>query len=144
MNTNPVSLTYKMNHLTFNKNLDGISQEESLIEIPNVNSINWIAGHILVSRNNLFRQIGLKDFVGNNVHEIYDRGTKLSDNNTALDLDKIKNLFDESQISILNELQNLNDLKKLDELAFFSFHESYHIGQLGIIRKLIGKPGAIQ
>jgi hypothetical protein len=30
------------------------------------------------------------------------------------------------------------------QLAFFNFHESYHAGQMGILRRLIGLSGAMQ
>ena len=30
-----------------------------------------------------------------------------------------------------------------EQLAVFSFHESYHVGQLGLLRRLLGKKGAI-
>jgi uncharacterized damage-inducible protein DinB len=30
------------------------------------------------------------------------------------------------------------------QLGFLAFHESYHVGQVGVLRRLIGKPGAIR
>jgi uncharacterized damage-inducible protein DinB len=31
-----------------------------------------------------------------------------------------------------------------DQLAFLQFHEAYHIGQAGLLRRLAGKDGAIR
>ena len=36
-----------------------------------------------------------------------------------------------------------DDGTKLDKLAFLQFHEAYHSGQLGLLRRIVGKPGAI-
>jgi hypothetical protein len=133
-----------MNGFCFAKNLVGVSNEESLIEVSNANPVNWIAGHIVISRNNLFKEVGLKEFIDESMDNIYQRGSKLSNKEIVKDITEIKNLFDQSQKIIMDELSGLEDPKKLEQFAFFAFHESYHIGQIGIVRKLIGKEGAIK
>lgn len=75
--------------MAINLNLEGLSHADSLIRpAPDGNSINWVLGHIVTSRNLIFELLG-------------------------------------------------------ETLSFLQFHEAYHTGQLGLQRRLIGKPGAI-
>lgn len=51
----------------------------------------------------------------------------------------------DSQRTLLNGLDQFGDdldAKTGDRLSFALFHEAYHVGQLGILRRIAGHPGA--
>jgi len=44
----------------------------------------------------------------------------------------------------LKEIDLRDDNEKYRMVTFLAFHESYHTGQTGILRRIIGKEGAIK
>ncbi|HRE40526.1 MAG TPA: hypothetical protein PLG90_04260 [Ignavibacteria bacterium] len=138
--------TYKFNLVTLQRNLDGISQEDSLITPSNGGAcINWILGHIMISRNDILELLNQTKIIPEHYEKYYARETNnrviLNPENISVILD----LINKTQDIIMNELENKNDLteKQRKDIAFFGFHESYHCGQIGLLRRVVGKPGAI-
>jgi|GEM_PF-4157679 len=56
----------------------------------------------------------------------------------------LKEMYKNSQPFIMQEVEKLKDKDLLEQLTFLGFHETYHLGQIGLIRKLLGKEGAIK
>lgn len=145
MNTELLT-SYNYNLITIKRNLEGISQEESLITPENGGAcINWVLGHLMVSRNDIFEILGLKKIIPEHYEKYYARET----NNRVIlnpeNISRLMELIEESQNILIKELESRKDLdeKQRKELAFFGFHETYHCGQIGILRRVVGKPGAI-
>ncbi len=68
-------------------------------------------------------------------------------------MEEILAAFDDSQDTILAALERTTEADLAashaketvgQRLAFLQFHEAYHIGQIGLLRRLLGKPGAIR
>ncbi|MCX7877567.1 MAG: hypothetical protein N2510_02880 [Ignavibacteria bacterium] len=125
-------------------NLEGITHDESLVSLNGTNCINWILGHILISRDEVFAILGLKGMCDEKMKEIYKRGIKNFDIHNAIDLNVLLEMFKDSQKMLDEKLKNYTDKEIYGNLLRFAFHESYHSGQLGILRRLIGKKGAIE
>ena len=53
-------------------------------------------------------------------------------------------MYEESQPEIMQGVEKIKDEAALDQLTFMGFHEAYHLGQIGLIRKMLGKEGAIK
>ena len=54
-----IKLIMKYNAFVFNKNLEEISNEDSLTTADDrVNLINWVAGHIVNTRDDLLEDVG--------------------------------------------------------------------------------------
>ena len=54
-------IVFKSSHLVLNRNLKDLTHEESLVTPQGGgNSINWILGHIIVSRDDIRELLGLK------------------------------------------------------------------------------------
>jgi len=60
-------------------------------------------------------------------------------------LEQLKTAFTTSQELILEGIEETvaDNQELVGKIASFMLHEMYHIGQTGIIRRLIGKEGAI-
>jgi len=147
---------FKINHYCIEVNSKEITHEESIIQPgPNVNSLNWILGHIILSRNSIFKLLN-KPSIWPDSHDVfYKRGSSLNQNkDNFLDFNQLLKDFDQTQNLLKKYLGGLTveDFEKpvneketlAQSLSFLQFHESYHVGQTGILRKLLGKEGAIK
>ncbi len=146
---------YQLNHYTVKSNTDGVSQQDSLLQPePAGNYMNWVLGHITVTRNSILELLGQPPVLKDDANR-YARGSEaLKADNNPEPFDKILSAFHRSQEMIDSALAKLDnsDLNRTvadDEtlghkLALFHFHEAYHCGQVGLLRRLCGKPGAIK
>lgn len=145
-------------HLVAARCADGISHEESLA-LPGSqgNCMNWVLGHLIRVYDNvmpLLQQTPLGGF------ERYERGgAPIKNGDEAMDFKELLQAWDESSRRIDEGLSAITS-ERLDQAAPFSptnnpnetvrsllttilFHQSYHTGQMGLLRRLAGRPGAI-
>ena len=148
MNDN-ITSQFDLHTRLFNNVLQGIGEEESYNRFNNSNNIKWLAGH-LVSTRLLFANLsGLSD---DDRFKMFGKGFDRSLDYPSLE--QIKSKWNEIAPSISNGLKNLSpdDLKgkglfetpigddnMKNFIDFVLHHEAYHIGQIGFIRKQLGK-----
>lgn len=146
-NTETVNV-YKFNYRHFQLNLQGITHEESLIAPEKGGAcINWVVGHIVLCRDEIHELIGIPGICEKIYYDKFDEGSDGRVIKNPIELDKMAALYDKSQNTMVETLQNLDlstDAEKLRKLTFYSFHEAYHIGQIGILRRVLGKESAIK
>lgn len=142
-------------------NCDGISDEESL-SAPQAggNCLNWVLGHIVATRNRMLGLVGCDPVWNEKMAEPYRRGSQPISAKNATPLAAILEAVDQSQAALLEALSGLSDedlggsssiqFFKGDAetlgsaLAAFVFHEAYHVGQTGVLRRVAGHEGAIK
>jgi uncharacterized damage-inducible protein DinB len=145
-----------------NANCEGIDQEDSLVAAAQGgNCMNWVLGHIVSTRNGLLSVLGKEAAWTSEKADRYGRGTEpIQDGKEAAALDELLTVFNASQETILKGLAEIpaerfaepapfSPTGKEDEtvgslVAALAFHEAYHAGQLGTLRRLANKPGAVQ
>lgn len=138
-------------------NLDGISDEESLRRPPHGgNSINWALGHIVSYRQVVLELLGEEPVWPKERTEAYGRGSSGDvPGDQVLPLARLMEDLQATTAAIVKRLEALpNDALEApgpnpkqtlgQRLAFLAFHESYHAGQIGLLRRLAGKPGVIR
>lgn len=129
-------------------NTDDVSHEESLAAPSGGgNSLNWIVGHMLVSRDDISEMIGLERKFTNDRFKAYERGTQNVTSENAIDIIELIKLFEGSQQPLEEKIAEIDYSAKPDDLknlTFLAFHEAYHVGQTGILRRIAGKEGAIK
>ena len=149
----PLYEVFNFNTGFFQRALEGITDDETLKIIDeNSNTMLWIAGHLITSRCNVLKLCGSS--LDSPYYEYFKKGTKLQ---SGIKYPSIKTLVDEwIQLSYIMtaELKKLHesDLNKpspfklpvsenniINCIGFLLMHESYHIGQLGYIRRILGK-----
>lgn len=140
-------IVLQSSHMVLNRNLKDITHEESLIApAGGGNSLNWIVGHIIVSRDDIRELIGLDRLCGDDM-KMYDRDTEPVTPDKLMDLGKLIEMYNDGE-GILEEKLKSTDLRDNNEkyrmVTFLAFHEAYHVGQTGILRRVIGKEGAIR
>ena len=154
-----ISRIFDIHHRALAVNLDGITDEAALIEPhPGGNCINWIVGHILISRDAILGLLGQKPIFQNNRTAQYKRGAKVADVGKLVPLSELIEALDASQKKLMTALEKLPEAEAnkpvepagsapktalIDQLTFLQFHEAYHIGQVGLLRRIVGKEGAI-
>jgi hypothetical protein len=148
-------------HAVVGRCLDGLSQEESLIQpMPEGNCSNWVMGHLLCVYDNVLPTLGQAPVGEDGAFKRYGRGScGLKGSEGAMPMMEMMAAWDEAKKRIEEGLAGLTE-ERLDEPAPFSpsgnpnetirsllttifFHQSYHAGQLGMLRRMAGKPGAL-
>jgi uncharacterized damage-inducible protein DinB len=140
---------------------DGVTQDESLIRPePAGNCLNWVIGHLLTVYNNALPLLGQEAVTSKEAIAKYQRGAPpLDDSAKALQISELLALWDEASARFDTGLAAL-PTERLGQPAPFSptgnpnetigtllatvmFHQAYHTGQTALLRRIVGKPGAI-
>lgn len=146
-----------MLHWVTRKNVDGITHDESLVRPQNGgNPANWILGHIVATRDRVLPHLGETPVLGE-YQQLYRRGSHPGAE--ALPFGDLLTALDVSQERMMAGLARLSDEQLAAQapftpgggepgtfaslLATIAFHEAYHGGQLGIVRRMLGKEGAV-
>jgi len=158
--TETLSTQFGMSSFIAAKNLEGITNEESLVRaVPAGNHTNWLVGHIVATRCALLPALRQEPVWGEETVSLYRRGSSGADDAPYLPFDEVVRAFHASQERILAGVASLSE-EELAAPAPFSpgggpetlgslltksaIHEGYHLGQTGILRRVIGKQGAIK
>jgi hypothetical protein len=148
-------------HKVVQLNVDGLTQSDSLIQpSPAGNCLNWVAGHLLCVYENVLPLLGQKPVMDAGTLKHYDRGSApIKRAADAMELSQIMTAWDEASERIDTGLAGLTS-EALEAPAPFSpggdpnetvrsllttilFHQAYHAGQIGMLRRMAGKNGAI-
>jgi uncharacterized damage-inducible protein DinB len=156
MKPNELARLFTLNHHALHRNLDGVTDEEALLQPVSGNCLNWVVGHIVASRNGVLKVLGAEPYWPAEPAGRYARGSApVSENDgSAVPFRELVRAFDGSQERIASALAGVTDADLArphaqdqtvgEWLSFLHFHEAYHIGQTGLLRRLVGKEGAIK
>lgn len=157
-----LGMLFGFTHGVFRQNTAGVTHEDSLRQPqPSGNCINWVGGHLVSSRQGLLALLGAAPTWTQAEQDFYKRGSApVTAAAGAMAWERIAADMDASQEALLGALSKLTAEQLLaplppeknpfkvdcfgENLAIFQFHESYHVGQLGVLRRLLGRPGAIK
>jgi len=148
-------------HRVVQINTEGVTQAESLVQPqPAGNCINWVLGHLVAVYHNVLPLLGQEPVLDPATVKRYDRGSApLRNGADALDISELMAAWDECCKRVDAGLAEFAD-ERLAEPAAASptgnpdetigsllstcWHQAYHSGQLGVMRRIAGKPGAIK
>lgn len=143
-------------HYLLRANLEGISHEASLVRPqPAGNCLNWIVGHIVSSRSSFLPLLGQEAVWSSEKADPYKRDSDpTSDGFAPIAIEEILGDLDRSQELLLAGLPSLTQKRQLEPspvnpfhqkeetigglFAGLAFHEAYHVGQTGILRRMAG------
>ena len=142
-------------------NVDGITQAESLIQPrPAGNCLNWVMGHLLCTYQHVLPMLEQFPVMKASALERYDRGSHpIMNPGDARELSELMRAWDETVKRVDAGLGAL-PASSLSKPAPFSptcdpnetvgsllsailFHQAYHTGQMGLLRRIAGKDRAI-
>ncbi|MEM8962382.1 MAG: DinB family protein [Acidobacteriota bacterium] len=140
-------------------NLDGISHEESMqLQPSGASCVNWIVGHVVRARTEAVECLGHESPVSRATLDAYRPAQPWNpDGALSLDtliahLDSLRDALDAGLAGLTPEgaatKAPFSPTNNPDEtlgslMAVFLFHESYHVGQVGVLRRLLGKAGVL-
>ena len=141
-------------------NTADLTHQDSLVQ-PSTggNCLNWVVGHIVVSRNRILEILGREPVWNDERASRYARSTEpiVGDDDTVAPFDEILAAYEAAQQEIVDGLSEMSpeelsvlepwfgeDAPKAVVLAGLVFHETYHVGQTGVLRRVAGRQGAIQ
>ena len=145
----------------FTRIVDGVSEKESLMPpASSGNCAHWILGHVLDSRNQFLRVLEIEPLYPTDKFSRYARGSKpIAEGEEVLPFSELVDAYNKMQPLLMDRLAGMDEeafkakapyspFDKADEtvgslLAFFAFHETYHLGQAALMRRVVGKPGAV-
>lgn len=134
--------------------LKDITEEEANKQIAgNLNSIKWIAGHVLNTR---YIMIGMLTVTEPNkgLTNMFGKGTKGMVDSSFPTITELIKLWYETEIDLIKAINtatddfllsntpiqtSIPDKTVLGFIAYMTIHESFHIGQLSELRKLLNK-----
>jgi hypothetical protein len=143
-------------------NVDGLTHEESLRQPePGGNCLNWILGHLVWAYAGALPLVGQKPKLDQSRLSQYRRGgPPLTSPSQAVDFGELLDAWDDSTkrmdaglagfpTETLSDPAPASPTNNPNEtvrslLATIMFHQAYHVGQTGVLRRLIGKAGAIK
>ncbi len=155
---------YEFSYGAILRNLEGLSHEDSMISPePAGNCINWVLGHMVTGRGLVLMLAGTSPAnLTDEEASGYRRGSAaLTDSGNAVDLVRLKSAFQETQQRLIPALQGLSDVALSADvpeqfrrppligtvgqaLVRLGYHEGYHNGQIGLLRRMAGKEAAIK
>ena len=151
-----------LSSLVLELNTKDVSHEESLVRPPKGGScLNQVLGHMTRTRNMALGTMGQKSPFPMEDFDPYDDRTGVPFSRTnALAFDELRRRFKAMQEPLVRIIEGMspevlasrpprkftNDPNETvgSNLATFVFHECYHVGQTGVLRRVAGKPGVLK
>lgn len=135
-----------------NKQADGLSHEQMLLQLPfRGNCFNWILGHIVTNRDQVLVLLGEEPRFSDEEVARYKRGSDPVEGvETAVHSQRLLDAVQSSQSIIEAALNKIdpealaalydaeNKLTVAERIDGLHWHETYHVGQLEILRQLAG------
>jgi uncharacterized damage-inducible protein DinB len=158
MNAQDIARLFELDAHVAAKNTAGMDHAQSLIRAGEGSSANWVLGHVVATRNSMFQLVGLDPFWSQERTRQYDRGSAVPDQDAA-PFEEILQAHRSSQEQLRSFLREVSadDLARPlpkgtdavlgstlgEALMAFAWHEGYHLGQLGTLRRVAGMDGAV-
>jgi uncharacterized damage-inducible protein DinB len=155
---------YRLAQFSIDVNVEDLTPEEAR-RVPEKggNCIQWVLGHILHCRGVILEELGGESFLEESEAEPFRRGAPpLGPKDEAIGWDRLVEGLKRTAATLQEKLGALDEAALVRELpadafpvrvdtptlgtwlSVFLFHESYHAGQVGVLRRVIGKKGIIQ
>lgn len=151
---NKTGKTFLGNSLYIKNLLAGMNDDDMMMSTGESNTMGWILGHIVHYRGEILRRLK-KDCEKKETEKAFERGAP-KNKTIRINLAESLNDFSERGILIDAALEELgdeglkteidiklpggkNDIESL--IAFLAWHETFHLGQIDLIKAANGKGG---
>ena len=138
-------------------NVEGMTREQSLAQPISGNCANWILGHLTNVQNGVMALVGEPPVWQSD--QLSRAGwDPITNQANAIDWDTLRDRFLDSRARCLAAISTLSEQSLVEQvphpfggttsraelLGILSFHQAYHVGQLGITRRVAGLEGAVK
>ena len=138
---------------------NGLTHEDSLIQTEyNINCFNWVVGHVVQYRDEMFGFLGHERLLSPEVSDRYARESHpiIEDGSDVVRFADLVALARSSQDRIATALGSMTEDQFLEKrtsgersftvgssVLFNYFHDTYHVGQTELLRQVAGVDDAI-
>lgn len=143
---------FERTHWIIEQQTKGLTQADSLLQLPfRANTMNWVLGHVLNGRNTILKQLHEPPALDETLVNRYKRDSEpVTSETEAVPLETLLAAIADSQDRIVAALTQMTEAELDiiyneerqstvgDWLEFQHWHETYHVGQLEILRQLAG------
>lgn len=152
----PFAMLFTMNNALVLKGLHGLTDDEAWHQIEGRgNSVAWMVGHLVETREQLLKALGASSGLGWGGR--FKRGAVRLERADYPTRAEVEAAFVATQEPVLAALLGLSAERlaqptpvtvgaaktMADLVAFFAFHEGYHVGQIGYVRRFLGHAALI-
>lgn len=152
----PIAMLFTMNNALVLKGLHGLTDDEAWHQIEGRgNSVAWMVGHLVETREQMLKVLGAPSGLGWGGR--FKRGSARLERADYPTRAEIEAAFVATQELVLTALRGLSAERLAeptpvtvgaaktvaDLAAFFAFHEGYHVGQIGYVRRFLGHAGLV-
>jgi uncharacterized damage-inducible protein DinB len=153
-----VAQHFRLMYQTAASNLEGLTQEQSLVQpSPGGNCANWILGHLTSVQNGAMSLLGEKP-VWESSQLTRAGDDPITGPANAIDWNTLRSRFLGSRERCLAAISAMSDealsesvphpfggsCSRAELLNILAFHQTYHVGQLAISRRIAGLEGAVK
>ncbi|MGD8406061.1 MAG: hypothetical protein PVJ21_20565 [Anaerolineales bacterium] len=143
---------YEFHNRLIHRFVEGISHEESILQLPfEHNCMNWILGHIVTNRSHVLETVGAAHDWQEKVRALYHQDTPpVTLESPSVPFEKLIACLGESVEMLKLALENVSDdffeelhnnyrgeKTRYTHVSSFHWHETFHIGQLEILRSFV-------
>jgi hypothetical protein len=143
---------YEFHNRVMHHFVDGISHEESVLQLPfKHNCMNWIFGHIVTNRSHVLETIGAAHAWQEDVRALYHQDTPpVTPESPSIRFETLVAYLDESVELLKAALEDVSEAwleenhsnyrgekTRYTHVTSFHWHESFHLGQLEILKAFI-------
>jgi uncharacterized damage-inducible protein DinB len=145
---------FEVNVRLIQRQTEGLTHADSLLHTPyNINTLNWVIGHIAVNRDRVLRLIGETTLLSDAEFDRYKTGSDpvREDDGTVIRLERLLEILVEGQQKIRSRLSQSSDEDLLEKIQVgeqmialgqrlygLYFHDTYHTGQTDLLRQVAG------
>jgi hypothetical protein len=134
--------------------VEGLEHADSLVQTPyNINSLNWVLGHIAVNRDNVLRLLDQAPLLNEAETDRYKRDSDpiKADSETIISLERLLDILVRGQEALDTAVARLTEaelerqiqvgghtMTVANRMHGFYFHDTYHTGQTDLLRQVAG------
>jgi uncharacterized damage-inducible protein DinB len=154
----PLAFILATNDSLADRSFQGVADgDEWKRPTPQTNPMLWILGHMVQTRVALLKLLG--DEFDTGWGDLFARGSALVEDAERYPArEAVQNMAQALNARLYGRLATLTDdelskpasraftpaVKTLaDQISFLTMHDTYHVGQLGYVRKALGLPGVV-
>jgi hypothetical protein len=137
-------LLFSMNHSLLIKNLEGVTDTLATTTPGPGNAIAWSLGHIVYWRQAILAMLGGRPVWNDGDAEGFKGTSRDLPATTDKSWAEISDAYRESHDRLMTALAAGDpEPETLKSLTQLQCHETYHVGQIALARRVVGLPGAI-
>ncbi len=140
-----LKMLFSINNSLLTKNLEGVSESVAMTRPGKGNAIAWSLGHVVYWRQAMLGMLGASPVWADG----YAEGFKGTSRDLPATIDRpwpeLLDAYRESHRLLIEALQKTPEpaAETAKGLAQLQCHETYHIGQIALARRVAGLPGVI-